>query len=66
MQIRVNGKDMSIEDNWTLLDFLNSLRLQEERIAVERNQEIVHRENWSMIHLSNGDELEIVRFVGGG
>ncbi|MGH9602961.1 MAG: sulfur carrier protein ThiS [Terriglobales bacterium] len=37
-----------------------------DRVAIERNREIVSRDRWSEVVLAEGDRLEIVHFVGGG
>lgn len=47
-------------------ELLHHLNLKEERIAVERNQEIVRRADWASTPVQEGDALEIVHFVGGG
>jgi sulfur carrier protein len=42
------------------------LQLKGDRIAVERNGEIVERKRWLETEVAEGDRLEIVHFVGGG
>jgi sulfur carrier protein len=42
------------------------MALQNKRIAVERNGEIVPRSQFAEQMLTNGDRLEIVVAVGGG
>ena len=46
-----------------LLDFL---KLPADRVAVERNLEIVSRRQWNETLIETGDRLEVVHFVGGG
>src|SRR2546429_393715 len=36
------------------------------RVAVERNQDVVPRRSWTEARLSDGDQIEVVAFVGGG
>ena len=43
-----------------------SLGIQGGKVAVERNREIVPRSTYGAIKLTDGDHIEIVRFVGGG
>ena len=50
----------------TLADLLASLGIDGRRVAVERNREIAPKSLWSQIVLAEGDQLEIVQFVGGG
>jgi thiazole synthase len=50
----------------TIADLIRELGLVPEKIAVERNGEIVPRSTLSKAPLAEGDRLEIVHFVGGG
>jgi len=50
----------------TLQQFLDELKLQGDRVAVELNGDIVSRKHWSEAQLNDGDKLEVVHFVGGG
>jgi thiamine biosynthesis protein ThiS len=45
---------------------LEWLKLSADRVAVERNLEIVPREKWGQTQIEDGDRLEVVKFVGGG
>ncbi len=50
----------------TIADLVRELELAPEKVAVERNGEIVPRSTLEDAPLSEGDTLEIVHFVGGG
>jgi thiazole synthase len=50
----------------TIADLVRELELLPERVAVERNGEIVPRSTLAEAALAEGDTLEIVHFVGGG
>jgi sulfur carrier protein len=50
----------------TLSELVAELGLKSDRVAVERNGEIVARGDWSGVQLAAGDKLEVVHFVGGG
>ena len=50
----------------TLADLVRELELAPEKVAVERNGEIVPRSTLAEAQLAEGDTLEIVHFVGGG
>lgn len=50
----------------TIADLVRELELAPEKVAVERNGEIVPRSTLSEAPLAEGDTLEIVHFVGGG
>jgi thiazole synthase len=50
----------------TIADLVRELELVPEKVAVERNGEIVPRSTLEDAPLAEGDKLEIVHFVGGG
>lgn len=64
--MKVNGKEIVIEDGITLKTFLESSGYNIERIAVELNRNIVPKETYGNVILNNSDSMEIVSFVGGG
>lgn len=66
MQISVNGKEENLKQPMNILDFLISKGLDPDRVVVEYNYEIVKKEEWSSIILKENDQLEVLRFVGGG
>jgi len=53
-------------DAATIADLARELELAPEKVAVERNGEIVPRSTLGEAALADGDTLEIVHFVGGG
>jgi len=65
MKLRVNG-DERASAAATLAALVEELGMQGDRVAVELNREIVPRARWEATALREGDELEIVHFVGGG
>lgn len=64
--MRVNGKDIELKRGMTLVEFLAEHNYRAELVAVERNGQIVPRTEFGAVVLQDGDELEIVSFVGGG
>ena len=64
--IRVNGKQETFEGTISLKAYVEKKGYRPERIAVERNGEIVPRNRYGETLLAGGDVLEIVSFVGGG
>jgi thiamine biosynthesis protein ThiS len=55
-----------VPDDLTLASLVDWLRLPADRVAVERNLEIVPRNQWTETTIGEGDHLEVVHFVGGG
>jgi thiamine biosynthesis protein ThiS len=66
MRIRVNGETQEVADNATVSELLAQLQIRAERVAVERNRLVVRRGTYDDTRLENGDEIEILTFVGGG
>ena len=66
MDLFVNGEKRSCADAASLDQFIESLGMKGDRVAVEVNREIVPRAHWAETQLRPGDRLEIVHFVGGG
>ena len=66
MRLQVNGEPMEVPEGTTVAELLERLRLGTQRVAVERNRDIVPRAEHATMRLQEGDEIEIVHFVGGG
>tara|TARA_Y100001970_G_scaffold243807_2_gene309397 strand:+ start:2275 stop:3267 length:993 start_codon:yes stop_codon:yes gene_type:complete len=66
MKIRINGESREVEDSLNIITLLDNLGLDPKKIAVERNFEIVPRSAYANIIIKDGDQLEIVHFIGGG
>jgi sulfur carrier protein len=67
VKLRINGQQMEVENSVrSIEDLLNFFQLQERIVVVERNGEIVSKEQYSIQTLNDGDQIEIVHFVGGG
>jgi sulfur carrier protein len=66
MKLQVNGKPVELPDGSTVTALLEQLAVEPARVAVERNQDVIPRRTWAEARLSEGDQVEIVTFVGGG
>lgn len=66
ISITVNGDHMRVRDGLTIADLAAQIGLVPEKVAVERNLEVVPRSTLGQVKVEDGDELEIVHFVGGG
>lgn len=66
MRVRVNGEDRELAEGVSVAALLVSMSLEVNGIAVALNMEIVRRGEYGDTQLSDGDEVEIVRAVGGG
>lgn len=66
LNIRVNGEDRRVERGISIAEMVNILGQDPTRVAVERNLEIVPRSLLGRVNVEDGDNFEIVHFVGGG
>ena len=66
LSIRVNGEHRRVRAGLSLSQLALELGLEPTKVAVERNLEIVPRSTLGQVQVEDGDELEIVTFVGGG
>jgi thiamine biosynthesis protein ThiS len=62
----VNGEIRNLTPGATVVDLLRDLGLESGRVAIERNLEILPRDQWSTTQVQPNDRYEIVHFVGGG
>ena len=66
LSIRVNGQHRRVPKGITIADLALELGLEPTRGAVERNLKIVPRSTLADTRIEDGDDFEIVTFVGGG
>lgn len=66
IQLTVNGKQRTVEQPDSLLALLEQIGVDPRIVAVERNGDIVKRTRFAETPIGEGDQLEIVRMVGGG
>jgi thiamine biosynthesis protein ThiS len=66
VRVRVNGDARTLPPGTTVSALLGLLGVSTPRVAVERNREIVPKASYDTIRLEDGDEIEVVEFVGGG
>ncbi len=66
MQIELNGETTQVIDQCSITDVLKILELQDKKVAVEVNREVIPRAQHILFMLSAGDQVEIIQAVGGG
>ncbi len=66
VNVTVNGEVRQLAEGTTVERLLGEMALPSQGVAVELNREIVPRSTHGETVVSEGDEIEIVTFVGGG
>lgn len=66
MKVTINGEAREIPNGLTVGALLDHLKMPRDRVALERNREIVPRARWNDTSVEENDSFEIVHFVGGG
>jgi sulfur carrier protein len=66
VQIMVNGESREVPASLGVSALLAHLGLPADRVAIERNLEILPRSQWAATVVQPGDKFEIVHLVGGG
>jgi thiamine biosynthesis protein ThiS len=66
MTVIVNGEKQNLDDAATVGDLLASLGLQDQRVAVMVNGDIVRRPDHAARRLEDADAVDVVHMVGGG
>jgi thiamine biosynthesis protein ThiS len=66
MNLRINGESKEIPGHPTLRELLVLLGFKDKPAAVEVNKQLVPRKQHESHPLREGDNIEIVTFVGGG
>lgn len=66
MKVTINGEGREIPEGMTVAALLEHLQMPRDRVAIEKNLEILPRPRWSETQVQPNDKFEIVHFVGGG
>ncbi len=66
MHVKVNGELRELAEGMTVTKLLEQLQIAPERVVVEVNLAILKRAQHTPTVLQEGDQIEIVHFVGGG
>jgi thiamine biosynthesis protein ThiS len=66
LQITLNGDRLEVAGPLTVSELLNRLEIDARRVAVEHNLVVLKRAAFGETLVRDGDQVEIVNFVGGG
>lgn len=64
--MKINGTEKQYPDGITISEMLKREGFQKEQVAVERNEEIVAKDDYGTMMLLESDVVEVVTFMGGG
>ncbi|MGM9979210.1 MAG: sulfur carrier protein ThiS [Clostridium sp.] len=64
--MKVNGKEMNLEDGITIDELLSKIKINKDRVVVEVDGIIVLKDEFSSFKLKENNTIEVVSFVGGG
>ena len=66
MTVTINGESREVPDGLNVHELLGHLGIAVDRVAIERNRDILPRTQWKGTVVTANDAYEIVHFVGGG
>lgn len=66
IEVTINGEARKLPSSCTVRGLLDELGLNATKVALERNREIVSKSRYDDTSVAEGDEIEIVHFIGGG
>jgi sulfur carrier protein len=66
IRVHVNGKEREVQSGLSVHQLVESFDLNPLLIVVELNREILTRDQFKDVQVSEGDAVELVHFVGGG
>ncbi len=66
LSIRMNGEHRRVTAGLSIAEMLNEMGVDPLRVAVERNLNVVPRPSLGEVKVEDGDDYEVVHFVGGG
>ncbi len=66
MVIKVNGKDCLVSDVHSIGDLTRARGFPPGTVAVALNGSVIPSQEWDVTNLKPGDEVDLIRHVGGG
>ena len=66
IELKVNGNQVSINENITIAEYIAQRKLKPEMIVIEHNFKILDKHMYEKTVLEQNDNLEILAYVGGG
>ena len=64
--MKVNGSEMNFKNINNIIELLDKLKVNKDRVVIELNGVIVSKEDLGNVNLNEDDTIEVISFVGGG
>ncbi|MDR1285082.1 MAG: sulfur carrier protein ThiS [Campylobacteraceae bacterium] len=65
MTLHVNGQELKTNAK-TIKELIKELQIEKQVMAAAINMNVIKQENWETYELNDNDDVELLRFVGGG
>jgi sulfur carrier protein len=66
VKIQVNGESREFPDGLSLEELIKQLGVRKETVVAEVNRKIIQNPQRGDCRLAEGDQVELIQFVGGG
>ncbi|MCD6026164.1 MAG: thiS1 [Solimicrobium sp.] len=66
IEIILNGKTHQLSESQSIAEFIATLNLSDQAIAVAVNRTIIARQCWNDYQVQAKDQIDVVRAIGGG
>ena len=66
MILHINGERVDMRENASINEILQHLQIEKNVMAVAVNTRVIKKENWESYRPSENDNIECLKFVGGG
>ncbi|MDD3437435.1 MAG: sulfur carrier protein ThiS [Candidatus Gastranaerophilales bacterium] len=66
VKVKINGKDIELEKSSNVAEMLIEREVEGSMFVVEKNLQIVNKEDYITTKIKENDSFEIVGFFGGG
>jgi len=66
IEIKLNGEKHVLGEALSVAALMEGLALGQRRVAIVRNGDVIHHEDYVSTVLADGDSVDIIHMVGGG
>jgi len=66
LKLLINGENKEFSEGLTLEELIRQLGVRKETVVAEVNRQIIQNERRAECKLTDGDQIELIQFVGGG